>query len=82
MVVFPICCVSLVGDHWQIQCRRIDARMIMLYKIIHGYVAIQLPSYFERPTRYTRHMHRLAFRHIHTGVKYDQNSLYPVSIVL
>ena len=27
--------------------RRIDARMI--YKIINGYVAIQLPSYFDRP---------------------------------
>ena len=62
--------------------RRIDARMIMLYKIIHGYVAIQLPSYFERPTRYTRHMHPLAFRQIHTGVKYYQNSFYPASIVL
>ena len=47
-----------------------------------GHVAIQLPSYFERPTRYTRHMHPLAFRQIHTGVKYYQNSFYPTSIVL
>ena len=62
--------------------RRIDARMILLYKIINGYVAIQLPSYFERPTRYTRHMHPLAFRQIHTGVKYEQKSFYPALIVL
>ena len=34
--------------------RRIDARMIMLYKITHGYVAIcgkYVPTYFERPMR-------------------------------
>ena len=61
--------------------RQIDARMIMIYKKINGYVAIQLPSYFERPTRYTRHMYPLAFRQIHTEVKYYQNPFYPASIV-
>ena len=64
--------------------RRIDARMIMLYKIIHGYVAIELPTYFERPMRYTRHMHPLVYRQIHTAVSncYYQHSFYPASIVL
>ena len=32
-----------------LECRRIDARMIMFYKIVYGYVAIDLPTYFEKP---------------------------------
>ena len=47
-----------------LESRRNDARLIMLFKIIHGYVAIQVPPYFERPQRYTRHMHPLSFRQI------------------
>ena len=30
--------------------RRADARVIMLFKIIHGLVAIPLPQYFEQPS--------------------------------
>ena len=37
--------------------RRADARVSMLFKIVHGLVAIPLPSYFEQPTRMTRHSH-------------------------
>ena len=62
--------------------RRIDARMILLYKIIHGYVAIELPTYFERHIKYTRHMHPLVYKQIHTAVSYYQHSFYPASIVL
>ena len=65
-----------------LECRRIDARMIMFYKIVYGYVAIDLPTYFERPLRYTRHMHPLSFRQIHTTARYYQHSFYPASIVL
>ena len=53
--------------------RRIDTRMIMI---------TELPTYFERPLRYTRHMDPLAFRQIHTGVSYYQHSFYSASIVL
>ena len=35
--------------------RRVDAKVIMVYKIIHGLVAIHIPSYFEQPMRSTRH---------------------------
>ena len=42
--------------------RRADARLCMLYTIMHGLVAIQLPSYFLRPSRMTRHSHPLALR--------------------
>ena len=65
-----------------LECRRIDARMIMFYKLVYGYVAIDLPTYFERPLRYTRHMHPLSFRQIHTTARYYQHSFYPASIVL
>ena len=65
-----------------LECRWIDARMIMFYKIVYGYVAIDLPTYFERPPRYTRHMHPLSFRQIHTTARYYRHSFYPASIVL
>ena len=51
--------------------RRADARVIMLFKIIHGLVvAIPLPSYFEQPSRMTRHSHPFALRQIHTSASY------------
>ena len=37
--------------------RRVDASVIMLYKIIHGIVAISPPVYFEQLSRQTRHSH-------------------------
>ena len=62
--------------------RRIDSRLIMFYKIIHRHVAIQIPTYFEKPPRYTRHMHPLSHRQIHTSATYYQQSFYPEIIVL
>ena len=56
--------------------RRYDTRMIIFYKIVHGYVAFELPTYYERPLRSTRHMHPLAFRQIHTAVSYIINTLF------
>ena len=35
------------------------------YKIQYGLVAVSMPSYFESPTRITRHMHSLSFRQVH-----------------
>ena len=35
--------------------RRADARLCMLYKIVHGIIAIPLPPYFQQPTRMTLH---------------------------
>ena len=62
--------------------RRLDARLIMFYKIVYGLVAIQLPSYIEHPMKITRHMHSLYYRQIHTAANYSQFSFFPVSIVL
>ena len=39
--------------------RRYDTRLLMVYKIVYGLVAIPVPSYFERPDVYTRHTHPL-----------------------
>ena len=41
--------------------RRVDASVIMFYKIIHGVVAISLPVYFEQLSRQTWHSHPFAF---------------------
>ena len=62
--------------------RRTDTRLAMFYKIVYGLVAIPLPSYFEHPEVYTRHMHSLSYRQIHTSVCYYKYSFFPISIVL
>ncbi|MEW8542122.1 MAG: hypothetical protein AB2693_01190, partial [Candidatus Thiodiazotropha sp.] len=46
------------------------------------YVAITVPSYFERPQVITRHMHPLSFRRVHTYASYYMYSFYPATIVL
>ena len=61
--------------------RRADARVIMLFKIIHGLVAIPLPLYFEQPSRMTRHSHPLALRQIHTSANYYKYSFFPAAVV-
>ena len=62
--------------------QRIDSRLVMFYKIIHLHVAIQIPTYFEKPHRYTRHMHPLSYRQIHTSATHYEQSFYPATIVL
>ena len=44
-----------------------NARVIMLFKIIDGLIAIPLPPYFEQPSRMTRHSHHFALRQIYTS---------------
>ena len=51
--------------------KRADARLCILYKIVHGIIDIPLPPYFQQPTRMTRHKHPLALRQIHTSAKYS-----------
>ena len=61
--------------------RRADARVIMLFKIVHGLVAIPSPPYFEQPSRMTRHSHPLALRQLHTFVNYYKYSFFPAAVV-
>ena len=68
---------------WQtIQDRRNDPKLIIFFKIIQGLVAVPLPSYIERPTRFTRHMHLLSYRQIHTTANYYKFSFFPSAIVM
>ena len=53
----------------------------MLFKIVYGVVAIPLPSYFEQPSRMTKHSHPLALRQIHTSVNYYKYSFFPEAVV-
>ena len=57
--------------------RRIDTRLAMFYKIVYCLVAIPLQSYFEHPEVYTRHMHSLSYRQIHTSVCYHIWAWWP-----
>ena len=78
--------VSTMLDNlcWRsLENRRINSRVVMFQRIIYGYVAIQIPTYFEKPQRFTRHMHPLSYRQIHhTHAVYYQQSFYPAIIVL
>ena len=62
---------SMLDDlRWRsLAYRRTDARL-MFYWIVYGYLAIQVPPYIEKPQRYTRHLHPLAFTQIHTSSTY------------
>ena len=63
---------------------RYDSRLAMFYKIQYGLVAITIPSYFERPTRITRHSYNnpLGFRQVFASTDYYRCSFYPMTIVL
>ena len=61
--------------------RRADARLMMLYKIIHSLVAIPLPPYLRQPLRMTRHSHPLALTQIHTSCNYYKYVFFPLSVV-
>ena len=67
-------------DWRSLENRLTDACLIMFHRIIYGYVAIQVPSNFDRSEVLTRHMHPFAFRHIHTYASYCLYSFYPAVI--
>ena len=57
-------------------------RIIMFHKIVHGFVAVPIPSYLERPTRLTRHMHPFSYRQIHTSSNFYKYSFFPATVVM
>ena len=61
--------------------RKADARLCMLYKIVHGIIAIPLPPYFQQLTRMTRHSHPLALRQINTSANFYKYSFFPLAVV-
>ena len=46
--------------------RRIDSRLVMMYKVTYDLVAIPASDYLVRNTRASRHIHHLAYRQIQT----------------
>ena len=62
--------------------RRLDARVIMFFKIYHQLVAIDLPHYIQKPVRYTRLMHPFSFRQVQVTSDYQKFSFFPHSIIL
>ena len=52
--------------------RRIDVKVhvVLMFKIIHGLVAIPVPPYFEQPMPSKRHSHPLALRQVNTAANY------------
>ena len=57
--------------------RRTNTRLAMFYKIVYGLVAIPLPSYFEHPEVYTRHMHSLSLTDRFTHLSVTINTHFP-----
>ena len=66
---------------WPSLEQRANARHCMLYKITHGMVAIQMPSYFKQPMAATCHSlwHPLVYCQIHTSA--NKYSFFPLAVV-
>ena len=70
---------------WQsLDQRRADYRLCMPYKITHGMVAIEIPSYFEqaKATTHQSLRHPLVYRQIHTPANYHKYSFFSLAVVL
>ena len=61
--------------------RRIDSRLLMMYKVTYDLVAIPAPEYLVRNTRQYRHIHSLAYRQIHTLNDYYRYTFFPRTII-
>ena len=60
---------------------RADARLIMFYKIVHGFVEIPLQTFIHRQIRMTRTTHPYHFIQIQTTANYYNYSFFPLAIV-
>ena len=76
---------DMLGDlGWRsLEDRHTDSRLCLLYKIVHGLVAVPLPPYVVLTQVLTRHSesHPLAFRQIYTVADYYKHSFFPLTIV-
>ena len=63
--------------------RSLDARLIMLYKIVHvyGLVEISFTPYIQRQVKMTRNVHPYHLIQIHTSANYYKYSFFPLAIV-
>ena len=61
--------------------RRADSRLVLFYKIVHGLVAIPLPTYVIPLNRYSWTTHPLAFRQLYARTDYYKYSFFPLAVV-
>ena len=61
--------------------RRIDSRLVMMYKVTYDLVAIPASVYLVRNTRTSRHIHPLAYRQIQTLKDYNRFTFFPRTII-
>lgn len=68
--------------NWRpLEQRRIDSRLIMLYKITYDLVAIPASEYLIHNTRPSAYNHPLAYRQIFTRTDYYKFTFFPRTIV-
>ena len=61
--------------------RRIDSRLVMMYKVTYDLVAIPASDYLVRNARTSRHIHPLAYRQIQTLKDYYRFTFFPRTII-
>ena len=72
-----------IWGNWRpLDQRRIDSRLVMMYKVTYGdLVAIPASDYLVRNTRTSRHIHPLAYRQIQTLKDYYRFTCFPRTII-
>jgi hypothetical protein len=63
-----------------LETRRQGARLILLYKIIHGEAAVNIPDYIMRPSVLTRQYHQDRFSRVSTSTDAYKYSFIPRTI--
>ena len=73
---------SMLHDlEWvSLEARRREARLVMLYKIRSGLVAIDPSKHLKQPTRMSRHMYPHTYQLPHTSTSYKLHSFFPKTI--
>ena len=61
--------------------KRIESRIIMLYKVTYDLVAIPASQCHTRNTRLSRHVHPLSYRQIPTLKDYYRFTFFPRSVI-
>ena len=61
--------------------RRIDSRLVMMYKVTYDLVAIPALDDLVRNTRTSRHIHPLAYRQIQAIRDYYRFTFFPRTII-
>ena len=60
--------------------RRREARLALMYKIIHGKVAIPVDDILKQPDKRTRKKHQFTYRHLDPNIEHFRNSFFTRTI--